>query len=170
MKHVCLVLIVILSLSGFSQSNKKLGKLLLSGKVVNEKKKGLESKIRIYRSTEFIDELETSRIGKFQFEVDLNDSIAFVVMAENYVSKTVFVDTKVNDRKKHQSFVFPFFIDLYPVGRIPSHEDLERPVGKIRFSGTQFIYDLDFTKKANLRLKEFVKERKNPKVRRVNYD
>jgi len=29
---------------------------------------------------------------------------------------------------------------------------------------------LDFTKKANLRLKEFVKERKNPKVRRVNYD
>ena len=149
MKHVCLVLIVILSLSGFSQSNKKLGKLLLSGKVVNEKKKGLESKIRIYRSTEFIDELETSRIGKFQFEVDLNDSIAFVVMAENYVSKTVFVDTKVND---------------------PSHEDLERPVGKIRFSGSQFIYDLDFTKKANLRLKEFVKERKNPKVRRVNYD
>lgn len=170
MKYALIALIVSFSLSGIAQSEKKLGKLLLTGKVVNEKKKGLQAKILIYRSSEFIDELETSRIGKFQFEADLNDSVAFVVIADNYVSKTVFVNTLVNERKQHQSFVFPFFIDLYPVGRIPSHVDLERPVGKIRFAGTQFIYDLDFTKKANMRLKEFVKERKNLKIRRINYD
>jgi hypothetical protein len=141
------------------------GKLYLNGKVVDENKRGLESTIYLYKNGARIDSVPTSRIGRFTFSIDLLDSIAFVTYANGYVSKTVFVDGRLPLKLTNADYIFPFFIDLYPVGSVPSHIDLERPVGKIIFSGTQFIYDIEFTERQNERLKEFVRERRDLKVR-----
>lgn len=152
-------------LPAWAQDASEKGELKLSGKVVNENKRGQESVIYVYRQRELIKEVPTSRIGKFEFEVPLQDSVAFVVFSDGYVSKTVVVSAEVPKRREKEKFIFPFFIDLYPVGRIPSHIDLDRPVGKITFAGTQFVYDIAFTKESNEKLKEFVRERKNMRVR-----
>jgi len=135
------------------------GMVYLSGKVVNESRKGMATAIYDYKNGNRIEEFFTSRIEKFEFSYPLQDSVAFVVYSEGYVSKTVFIDTHVPLNKQKSDYNFPFFIDLYPAGNKPSSIDLKRPVGKIVFSGTQFIYDIDFTKHQNERLKEFVRER-----------
>ncbi len=144
------------------------GDLLLSGKVVNENKRGMEATIMLFRGKEKIDEFQTNIIGKFQTNVPLMDSIALVVYAQDYVSKTVFINTFVPVTYQTTDFAFPFFIDLYPIGRTPANIDLSRPVGKVIFSGAQFIYDIEFTKKQNEQLKEFVRERKDLKVREID--
>lgn len=169
MRVVFLVVLTLLIsvIHPLSAQDTKLGVLTLSGKVVDENKRGMESTIYVYRDKELIKEVPTSRIGKFIFDVNLQDSVAFVVFSEGYVSKTVIVSGAVPERRQEELFTFPFFIDLYPVGRVPSNIDLDRPVGKIMFSGTQFVYDIDFTKESNAKLKEFVKERKNLKVRPI---
>ncbi|GAB4377202.1 MAG: hypothetical protein Kow0075_05330 [Salibacteraceae bacterium] len=150
------------------QSEKpKYGKLYLSGKVVDERRRGLSSTVYVYRGKELINTVTTSRIGKFSIDVPMMDSIAFVVYSEGYVSKTIVVSTYVHPKRADSDYAFPFFIDLYPVGRTPSHIDLDRPVGKISFMGGQFVYDADFTKQANEELKEYVKERKNLRVREI---
>lgn len=156
--------------TAYAQKEKEIGKLYLSGKVVNEKKRGMLSKVLLYQGEEKIKEIETTKIGKFNLNVPLNDTFALIVLVDGYISKTVYVNTTVSERKKHEDFLFPFFIDLYPVGRTPAHPDLDRPVGKIIFSGTQFIYDIAFTKEANSALKEFSKERRNLKVRNLEED
>lgn len=115
------------------------GNLYLTGKGVNEKKRGMQATIYLYKEHIRIDSFNTSRIGRFEFFTPLQDSLAFVVLAEDYVSKTVFVDARVPNHKKDDDYNFPFFIDLYRVGRVPSNIDLERPVGKIIFAGSQFI-------------------------------
>jgi hypothetical protein len=135
------------------------GMVYLSGKVVNESRKGMAAAIYDYKNGNRIEEFFTSGIEKFEFSYPLQDSVAFVVYSEGYVSKTVFIDTHVPLNKQKSDYNFPFFIDLYPAGNKPSSIDLKRPVGKIVFSGTQFIYDIDFTKHQNERLKEFVRER-----------
>lgn len=149
---------------------KKVGELYLSGKVVDENKRGKEATIYIFKNGIKLDEIYTNKIGKFQFQVALQDSVAFVVYADNYVSKTVFIDARVPQTKEKADYNFPFFIDLYPVRGVPSNIDLKRPVGKIIFSGTQFIYDIEFTKAQNERLKEFVRERKELRVRALEND
>lgn len=146
-----------------AQSEK--GKLYLSGKVVNEKRRGLESTIYIFKDEVLVQEILTSKIGKFELEVSMQDSVAFVVYAEGYVTKTIVIDSRVHPSKQKKDHVFACFIDLYPVGRVPSHIDLKRPVGKIKYEGGQFIYDPVFTKERNEKLKEFVKERRAMKVR-----
>lgn len=150
---------------GFAQTSSA-GKLYLKGKVVNEKKKGMEAAIYLYKNAVRIDSFATNRIGRFEFSIPLQDSVAFVVHAKDHVSKTVFVDSRIPEEVKVDEFRFPFFIDLYQVQKVPSNFDLERPVGKIIYSGSQFIYDIDFTKEQNERLKEFVRERRELKVRR----
>ena len=85
----------------------------MSGKVVNEKKRGLKSTILVYQNKELIEQIETSGIGKFQFSVKLNDTIAFVVLAEDYVSKTVFVNTLVPDKKLKQDFKLTYGAPIY---------------------------------------------------------
>ena len=144
------------------------GMIYLSGKVVNESRRGMDAAIYVYKNGNRIEEFFTSRIGKFEFSYPLQDSVAFVVYAEGYVSKTVFIDTHLPMNMQKSDYNFPFFIDLYPVGNTPSSIDLKRPVGKIVFSGTQFIYDIDFTEQQNERLKEFVRERKDMKIREYN--
>lgn len=141
------------------------GVLYLSGKVVDENKRGLPSYIYVYKNREVTQKLETSKLGKFEIPVPLQDSVAFVVYSNGYVSKTVLVNTLVPGKKEKEDYIFPFFIDLYPVGKTPSHIDLDRPVGKILFSGTQFVYDINFTKASNEMLKEFVRERKDLNIR-----
>jgi hypothetical protein len=163
---VLLVSSVLLS-KGVAQE-KELGKLYLTGKVVDERKRGISSVIHLYKNGKMIEEFETNRIGRFQFSIPLQDSVAFVVITEGHVSKTVFVDANVPEHKQYSDYNFPFFIDLYPIGRVPAHVDLNRPVGKIIFSGSQFIYDIKFTKQQNEMLKEFVRERKDMKVREIN--
>lgn len=153
-------------MSVFSQGERR-GRLYLTGKVVNENKRGLESTIMIFRGKNKIDEFSTNRIGKFERAIELQDSLAMVVYAENYVSKTIYINSFVPLAKLKYDFAFPFFIDVYPIGRTPSNIDLGRPVGKIIFSGTQFIYDIEFTKAQNERLKEFVRERKDLKIREL---
>jgi len=144
------------------------GMIYLSGKVVNESRRGMDATIYVYKNGNRIEEFFTSRIGKFEFSYPLQDSVAFAVFAEGYVSKTVFIDTHVPLNKQKSDYNFPFFIDLYPVGNTPSSIDLKRPVGKVIFSGTQFIYDIDFTKQQNERLNEFVRERRDLKIREYN--
>lgn len=144
------------------------GMIYLSGKVVNESRRGMEADIYVYRNGNRIEEFKTTRIGKFEFTYPLQDSIAFVVFAEGYVSKTIFIDTHLPINKQKSDYNFPFFIDLYPVGNTPSSIDLKRPIGKIIFSGTQFIYDIDFTKLQNDRLQEFVRERRDMRIREYN--
>ena len=148
-----------------AQEDSEVGVLFLTGKVVDENKRGLESTIYVYRNKELAYQFETSRIGKFNVDVKMQDSVAIVVYSPGYVSKTIAVSTRVHPSRQKRDHVFPFFIDLYPVGKIPSHIDLERPVGKILYRGGQFIYDSEFTKRANLELKEFVRERKDLRVR-----
>jgi hypothetical protein len=149
-------------------SAQETGDLLLSGKVVNENKRGMEATIMLFRGKEKIDDFQTNIIGKFQTTVSLMDSIALVIYAEDYVSKTVFVNTFVPVTYATSDFAFPFFIDLYPIGRTPANIDLSRPVGKVIFSGAQFIYDIEFTKRQNEQLKDFVRERKDLKVREID--
>jgi hypothetical protein len=150
-----------------AQSTDIIGNLYLSGKVVNESNRGMQSKIQVFKKGELINEFETNGIGKFEFAVALQDSMVFAVTSQGYVSKTIWVDTRVTKMKQESDYRFPFFIDLYPLGRIPSNVDLERPVGQILFSGIQFVYDTHFTEEANERLKEYVKERKGLKVRPI---
>lgn len=150
-----------------AQSTDIIGKLYLSGKVVNETNRGMQSKIQVFKKGEMINEFETNGIGKFEFSVALQDSMVFAVISEGYVSKTIWVDTRVAKMKQESDYRFPFFIDLYPIGRVPSNVDLDRPVGQILFSGIQFVYDTHFTKEANERLKEYVKERKGLRVRPI---
>lgn len=146
----------------------QIGKLYLSGKVVNEKKRGLESVIYVYKNKKLLAEYPTSGIGKFAFEVNMQDSVAFVVYAEGYVSKTVVISTAIHESKQKKDYDFPCFIDLYPVGRIPSPVDLDRPVGRIQYHGGQFIYDPEYTKESNEKLKEFIRERKDLKIREID--
>ena len=142
----------------FAQENQAIGTLYLSGKVVNENKRGLQSTIYIYRGSELVREFPTTKIGKFNFDVAMQDSITLVIYEAEHVSKTILVSTKIHPAKQKKDHMFPFFIDLYPVGRIPSHIDLDRPVGKVVYAGGQFVYDSDFMKKANAELKEYIKE------------
>lgn len=162
-KFLLIAVLVVPSSFAFAQDEK--GELLLSGKVVNENKRGMQSTIMVFSGKEKVDEFETNWIGKFETKVPLQDTFAMVVYAPNYVSKTVFVNTEVQQDWERSDYAFPFFIDLYPVGRTPSNIDLSRPVGKIIFSGKQFIYDIQFTERQNKMLKEFVRERKDIKVR-----
>lgn len=143
------------------------GSLTLSGKVVDEEKRGIESVIRLYRNREVVSEVVTSKIGKFQLKLALSDSVTFVVMSEGYISKSVVVSSHLPAKAPRNEYIFPFFIDLYPVGKTPTHVDLDRPVGKIMYSGDQFIYDIEFTTAANAELKEFTRERKDLKVKRT---
>lgn len=158
------LIVLLFCLQGLAQQK---GGLLLSGKVVDERKRGMESTIMVFRGREKIDEFVTTRIGKFETTVPLQDSLALVVYAHDYVSKTVFINSFVPVAYTATDFAFPFFIDLYPIGRTPANIDLSRPVGKVIFSGSQFIYDIEFTKKQNEKLKEFVRERKDFKVREM---
>ncbi|GAB5538029.1 MAG: hypothetical protein Salg2KO_01320 [Salibacteraceae bacterium] len=160
--------LVIFNSTAIAQSQKKIGVLFLSGKVVNESKRGQESTIYIYKNRALVDEFQTTRIGKFTYEMPMQDSVALVVNSDGYVSKTLIISTKIHPARQSKDHVFPFFMDLYPIGRIPSHIDLDRPVGKIKYRGGQFIYDTDFTEESNELLKEFIKERKRMKVREID--
>ncbi|MEQ9188436.1 MAG: hypothetical protein RLP15_11925 [Cryomorphaceae bacterium] len=166
LRNITTLLLALLLLSDGIAQDDSSGKLYLRGKVVNEKKKGIEASIFLYKNALRIDSFTTNRIGRFEFYIPLQDSMAFVVYAKDHVSKTVFVDSRIPEEEKADEFRFPFFIDLYQVQKVPSNFDLERPVGKIIYSGSQFIYDIDFTKEQNERLKEFVRERRELKVRR----
>ena len=115
------------------------GNVYLTGKVVNEKKRGMEASIYIFKDGYKLEEFSTSKIGKFEFPMPLQDSVAFVFLADGYVSKTIFLDARVPLNKQKSDYNFPFFVDLYPVGRTTTPVDIKRSVGKIVFSGTQFI-------------------------------
>jgi hypothetical protein len=151
--------------NSYAQDNDAIGTLYLSGKVVNENKRGLKSTIYVYKGTELIKEFPTTKIGKFNLDVVMQDSITLVIYEAEHVSKTILGSTKIHPAKQKKDHMFPFFIDLYPVGRIPSHIDLDRPVGKIIYAGGQFVYDVGVTKAANDELKEYIKERRQMKVR-----
>ena len=69
------------------------------------------------------------------------------------------MNTKIHPARQLKGYLFPFFMDLYPIGRGPAHIDLERPVGKIIYFGGQFIYDTKFTEESNEDLKEFINEK-----------
>ena len=144
-----------------------IGELHLHGKVVDERKKGLPATIHIYKQGELIEQFETSRIGRFQYSMDLQDSLYLVVQAPQFVTKTIFINASMADSRANQDYAFPFFMDLYPVGKTPSYIDLDRPVGRIIFSGVQFIYDIEYTNQQNQDLKEFVRERRDLKVRKI---
>ena len=106
------MLIMMFSMVGVSalaQSEK--GTLYLSGKVVNEKRRGLESTIYIFKDEELVQEIPTSKIGKFELEVSMQDSVAFVVYAEGYVTKTIVIDSRVHPSKQKKDHVFACFID-----------------------------------------------------------
>lgn len=141
------------------------GNLHLNRRVVNERKDGMEATIFLYQNNIRIDSFQTNRIGRFEFFIPLQDSVIMVAYKDGYVSKTVYVDSRVPNDQKDPDYLYPVFIDLYPTDRIPSNIDLNRPVGRIIFSGTQFIYDVDFTKEQNRLLREFVNERKSMRVR-----
>lgn len=160
----CLLILLLLA-RGTQSQEKKIGTLYISGKVVNEKKRGLESTVYIYRDKKQVKEVPTSKIGKFNVDLDMQDSVALVFFCDGYVSKTVVISTKIHPAKQHKSYDFPFFVDLYPVGRVPAPIDLERPVGRVNYQGGQFVYDNKFTEEKNDDLKEFVKERRQLKVR-----
>jgi hypothetical protein len=162
------VAVLVFSTAVMAQEKKNYGMLMLSGKVVDETKKGVESRVLVYRGSEKLHDFKTSKIGKFSYNVFNQDSVSVVFLADGYVSKTIVVSTRVPVKKERESAMFPFFIDLYPVGKVPSYADLNRPVGRIKFSGIQFIYDMEFTKKSNADLKEFVNERKELKIKEVN--
>lgn len=151
-----------------AQTSKEVGSLFLSGKVVNEKKRGLEAKIYIYKGGDIIDEFQTTRIGKFDYEMPMQDSVALVIYAQGDVSKTLIITTKIHPARQSKDHLFPFFMDLHPIGRVPAHIDLERPVGRIKYFGGQFVYDNKFTEESNEDLKEFIKERKRLKVRTID--
>lgn len=169
MSWILKLTLLFVSLSTFSAKaqSDQIGYLYLNGKILNEKKRGQESTIQVFKNRELIDEIQTSSIGKFEFKIALQDSITFAVVSEGYVSKTVLVDTEVPFSKQSSDYNFPFFIDLYPIGRITENVDLDRPVGQILFSGVQFVYHIQYTKRANQRLKEHVSERKHMKVREI---
>lgn len=159
-------ILMLLSRQGISQEKKDIGTLYLTGKIVN-KKRGLESEVFIYRNQELVTTVPTSKIGKFNFDLSIQDSIALVIFAEGYVSKTLIISTKIHPAKQKKDHAFPSFVDLYPVGRVPAPIDLDRPVGRINYQGGQFIYDTGFTKESNEKLKEFVKERRQMRVREI---
>jgi len=117
----------------------ELGTLYMSGKVVNENRRGQESMIYGYKNHEVVKEIPTSKIGKFAIDVKMQDSVALVIFSEGYVSKTLIVSTKIHPAKQGKDYAFPFFVDLYPVGRVPAPIDLDRPVGKVMYQGGQFI-------------------------------
>jgi hypothetical protein len=134
-----------------AREDREAGVLCLTDKVVDENKRGSESTIYVYRNKKLDCQFETSHIGKFN--VDVKTHNLFFVWKDAPVSL------------RPLGLVFPFFIDLYPFGKSPSLIDLERSVGKILDRVGQFIYDSEFTKKANLELKKFVRERKDLRVR-----
>ncbi len=144
------------------------GNLYMSGKVINQRKRGIQSEIYLYKNSVRIDRFETNKIGRFEFFLPLQDSLAVVIYKDGYVSKTIYVDSRVPLERKNEDYHFPFFIDLYKVDNVPSNIDLERSVGKIIFAGTQFIFDYDFTKRQNELLEEFVREKREMKVRRID--
>ena len=120
-------------------TNTAVGSLFLSGKVVNEKKRVLEAKIYIYKGGDIIDEFQTTRIGKLDYEMPMQDSVVSGVYAERYVSKMLIMTTKTHPTRQSIDHLFPFFMDLCPIGRVPAHIDLERPIGGIKYFGGQFI-------------------------------
>ena len=132
------------------------GNIYLTGKMVNESKKGMEASISVCKKGYKIETFPTSRTGRFEFPIPLQDFWAFVVMAEGYIFKTIFLDARVTIGKQKADYNFPFFVDLYLVERTPTPVDLKRPIRKIVFSDTQVIYNIDFTKLQNERLKAFV--------------
>jgi hypothetical protein len=90
-----------------------------------------------------------------------------VIFADGYVSKTLIISTKIHPAKQKRDHAFPFFVDVYPVGRVPAPIDLDRPMGRINYQGGQFIYDTKFTEESNDKLKEFVEERRQMRVREI---
>ena len=158
----CLMItvLVLISWSGMSQENKEIGTLSLTGKIVNEKKRGLEFAVYIYKNQELVKTVPTSKIGKFNIDFDMQDSVALVIFADGDVSKTLIISTRIYPAKQKKDHAFPFFADLYPVGRVPASIHLDGPVGRINYQGGQFIYDIRFTKESNDKLKEFIKERR----------
>ena len=163
----CLMItvLVLISWSGMSQENKEIGTLSLTGKIVNEKKRGLEFAVYIYKNQELVKTVPTSKIGKFNIDLDMQDSLSLVIFADGYVSKTLIISTRIHPAKQKKDHAFPFFVDLYPVGRVPGPIHLDRPEGRINYQGGQFIYDNRFTKESNDKLKEFIKERRQMWVR-----
>lgn len=144
--------------------------MTISGKVMDENQKGMQSEVRVFKDGMEMKRITTSSIGKFDIELPLNDSLYLSVTSDGYVSKTVLADTHVPDKKTDKDYQFPCFIDLYPVGDVPTYVDLERPVGKIVFEGRQFVYDLAFTQKANRNLRQFINERKKMNVKPIGKD
>lgn len=169
LKNLRLVVILLLAIMGqqINATGQEVGTLYMSGKVVNENRRGQESTIYIYKRQEMVEEIQTTKIGKFTIDVKMQDSVALVIFSEGYVSKTLIVSTKIHPAKQKKDHAFPFFVDLYPVGNVPAPIDLERPVGKVMYQGGQFIYDTEFTKESNDLLKEFVKERRQMRVREI---
>ncbi|NQV52880.1 MAG: hypothetical protein HQ500_06835 [Flavobacteriales bacterium] len=161
-----LLALVLISTNALAQLP-DVGNLYMSGKVINQRKRGIQSEIYLYKDSVRIDRFETNKIGRFEFFLPLQDSLAIVIYKDGYVSKTIHVDSRVPLERKNENYDFPFFIDLYQVDNVPANVDLERSVGKIIFAGTQFIFDYDFTKRQNKLLEEFVRERKEMKVRRI---
>ncbi|MDA9267606.1 hypothetical protein N9P66_04465 [Salibacteraceae bacterium] len=152
---ILLLALITSGLSSYAQVP-DVGNIYLTGKMVNESRKGMEASISVCKKGYKIETFPTSRIGRFEFPMPLQDSLAYVVMAEGYVSKTILLDARVPLGKQKADYNFPFFVDLYPVERTPTPVDIKRPIGKIIFSDTQIICNIDFTKLQNERLKAFV--------------
>jgi hypothetical protein len=156
-----------MSFLGKRQDKAEIGTLFLTGKIVDEKKRGLESKIYDYTHQELVKTVPNSKIEKFNIDLDMQDPVALVIFADGYVSKTLIISTKIHPAKQKRDHAFPFFVDVYPVGRVPAPIDLDRPMGRINYQGGQFIYDTKFTEESNDKLKEFVEERRQMRVREI---
>lgn len=140
---ICLAIILIVSLEGFSQD----GKLTLHGRVENERNTISYVDIEIYRDNELYFSGQTQRNGSFKIDLDLGHIYNVNFNKEGFIDKSIGVISKLDSTISGRYF-FQLDIQLFRVDQNVVDETMLPPVAKlyIRDESEGFRYDKKYVK------------------------
>ncbi|HON17677.1 MAG TPA: hypothetical protein PK990_00740 [Salinivirgaceae bacterium] len=124
------------------------GSLTISGFLRDGWKPINRALIQLYSQGALLMVQETDISGKFDFNLELNREYQLIFSAYNYVSKTVSINSTVEENES-KNWTFWFNLELFP--EIPGidYSLFQLPVAKIFYipSWREFDYDISYTEK-----------------------
>ena len=134
------------------------GQLDIDGKLIlKDQKHAKGAHVQLIKNSKEVENTELKKNGNFGFTLEINNLYKLKFISDDYVSKTIEINTEVPPSRESKQFQPLYFeVEIFP--DVPGSKlgDFKFPVGKIKYNKSlgEFDYDVSYARKIRTKVQD----------------